>query len=230
MPMPEPTREAGPTTAMRLDAYVETLYAEEDDALDAVLASARAEQLPTIHVRPSVGKLLFMLVRISGAARVLEIGTLAGYSAVWLGRALPAHGRLLTLEVSKRHASIARRAIEGAGLAERVEVLEGPALETLANLHAGQPFDMVFIDADKKSYPAYLDHALRLTRPGGLIIADNVLRGGAVLAPAEPGSDIGAVQQYNDRVAKDPRLEAIILVTRSGSFDLDGLSVARVRD
>ena len=213
----------------RLNDYVEALYAAEDDVLEAILTDAHREGLPHIHVWPAVGKLLAMLVRISGATRVLEIGTLAGYSAVWLGRALPENGRLYTLEVSERHASVARRAIEMAGLEDRVDVLLGPAIDTLQRLPAGQPFDMVFIDADKKGYPAYLDQALRLTRPGGLIVADNVLRDGAILEPALPGSDIKAIQDYNERVARDERLEGTILLTRSGSFELDGLSLARVR-
>lgn len=227
--MPGSDRGLDASLAARLSQYIEGRYAEEDEVLASVLAETRREGLPAIQIRPSLGKLLALLVRISGASRVLEIGTLAGYSAVWLGRALPETGRLYTLEVSERHAAIARRTIARAGLAERIHVLLGHALDTLAGLPADQPFDMVFIDADKPSYPAYLDHALRLTRPGGLIIADNVIRGGAVLEPVATGSDVRAVQEYNDRVAHDARLEGTILLTRSGSFDLDGLSLARVR-
>jgi predicted O-methyltransferase YrrM len=230
MTMAEPARDEDTALTTRLNAFVETLYAGEDDVLEAVMEEARREGLPAIHVRPSVGKLLAVLVRISRAERVLEIGTLAGYSAVWLARALPAHGHLYTLEMSERHASIARRTFERAGLADRVDVVLGPALDSLLRLPTDQPFDMVFIDADKRSYPAYLDQALRLTRPGGLIVADNVLRGGAVLEPGPPGSDIRAIQEYNDRVAHDSRLDAIIVMTQSGSFDIDGISLARVRD
>jgi predicted O-methyltransferase YrrM len=227
--MPGQSQDLSSSLITRLNDYIEALYAPEDDVLDAILREAHREGLPHIHVRPEVGKLLALLVGISGATRVLEIGTLAGYSAVWLGRALPENGRLYTLEVSERHATVARHAIAMAGLEDRVEVLLGPALDTLARLPAGQPFDMVFIDADKESYPAYLNQALRLTRQGGLIVADNVLRDGAILDPALPGSAIRAIQDYNERVARDERLEGTILLTRSGSFGLDGLSVARVR-
>ncbi len=214
----------------RLNQYIDSLYAPEDTVLRELLTEARLAGMPAIQVRPSTGKLLALLVRISGATRVLEIGTLAGYSAIWMGRALPENGRLITLEVSEPHAGVARRSIAKAGLAARIEVLVGPALGTLARLPDDSPFDMVFIDADKGSYPAYLDHALRLTRRGGLIVADNVLRDGAVLEQPLRDNVIKAVQDYNDRVAQDARLDGTILLTQSGSYALDGLSIARVRD
>jgi predicted O-methyltransferase YrrM len=213
---------------VRLYEYVEALYAQNDDVLEALLAEAQREGLPSIQVRPAVGKLLAVLVKLSGAIRVLEIGTLAGYSAIWLGRALPARGSLTSLEVSDLHAAVARRGIARAGLTGRVEVIVGPALDTLRMLPEDQPFDMVFIDADKGSYPLYLDHALRLTRAGGLIVADNVLRDGAVLDGTAADGTIRAIREYNERVAHNPRLEATIVLTQSGSSDLDGLSIARV--
>jgi predicted O-methyltransferase YrrM len=181
-------------------------------------------------VSPALGKLLALLVQISGARRILEIGTLAGYSAVWLGRALPTDGKLISLEIEPKHAAVARRSIERAGLADRVEVRVGPALDSLAKLAGDPAFDMVFIDADKPSYPAYLDWALRLVRPGGLIVADNVLRDGDVLSPDIQDAGIQAIRTYNDRVAQDPRLDGLILFTRSRGHEVDGVSVARVRD
>jgi predicted O-methyltransferase YrrM len=168
-----------------------------------------------------------MLVRISGARRILEVGALAGYSTICLARALPAGGRLISLEVAPKHAQIANHFVSQAGLAEKVEIRVGPALTSLEALAADARFDLMFIDANKDQYPEYLDWALRLVRPGGLILADNALS--RALVPEQGGRDTNArgTQTYNDRVAQDPRLEATILLTRDG---LDGLSVARVRD
>ncbi len=211
-------------------AYINARYAPEDDLQREVLRAAREAGLPSIQVSPALGRLLSLLVHISGARRVLEIGTLAGYSAIWLARALPAGGSLLSLEVEPAHANVARRMIARAGLADRVEIRLGPALESLPALADGVPFDLVFIDANKDQYPAYLDWALRLVRPGGLIVADNVLRNGAVLQADAPDEDLRAVQTYNDRVAQDPRLEALILFTRNAGGNLDGVSIAQVRD
>ena len=186
--------------------------------------TARQEGLPPIQVPPALGRLLSMLIHIAGVRRILEIGTLAGYSTIWMARALPEGGRLISLEVEPRHAALATRFLTRAGLAQRVEVRLGPALESLASLIDEPAFDLVFLDADTLSLPAYLDWALRLTRPGGLILADNVLRG--VLEPGSPTAQVEAMRTYNDRVAQDPRLETIILLTRDG---LEGISLARVR-
>jgi predicted O-methyltransferase YrrM len=210
--------------------YINARYAPEDDVLRELLTAARAEELPSIQVSPALGKLLALLVRISGARRVLEIGTLAGYSSIWLGRALPENGTLITLEIDPHHAAVARRFIAQAGLAEKIEVRLGPALQTLEYLAGGLPFDMAFIDANKESYPAYLDWALRLVRPGGVIVADNVVRDGAVLQTASDDTAIQAIQEYNDRVSRDPRLDGVILLTRNGGGNRDGVSVAWVRD
>lgn len=210
--------------------YINARYAPEDSLLRDVLETARAEGLPSIQVSPALGKLLALLIHISGARRVLEIGTLAGYSTLWMGRAIPQAGSLISLEVEPRHANIARRFIAQAGLDDRVEVRLGPALETLQLLTDELQFDMAFIDADKENYPRYLDWALRLVRPGGLIVADNVLRGGDVLEAGATDASTKATQTYNDRVAADPRLEAIVLFTRNGTGGVDGVSVARVSD
>ena len=208
-----------------LDAYIQERYGPSDSLLQELLDTARQEGLPPIQVPPALGHLLSMLIHIAGVRRVLEIGTLAGYSTIWMARALPEGGRLVSLEVEPRHAALAIRFLARAGLAQRVDVRIGPALESLASLVEEPPFDLVFIDADTLSLPAYLDWALRLTRAGGLILADNVLRG--VLEPGSPSAQVEAMRTYNDRVAQDPRLEAIILLTRDG---LEGLSLARVRE
>jgi predicted O-methyltransferase YrrM len=205
-------------------------YATEDEVLRDLLTAARAEELPSIQVSPALGKLLALLVRISGARRVLEIGTLGGYSSIWLGRALPENGTLITLEIDPHHAAVARRFIAQAGLAEKIEVRLGPALQTLEYLAGSLPFDMAFIDANKESYPAYLDWALRLVRPGGVIVADNVVRDGAILQTPSDDTAIQAIQEYNDRVSRDPRLDGVILLTRNGGGNRDGVSVAWVRD
>jgi predicted O-methyltransferase YrrM len=212
-----------------LHDFIDRTYAPEDEVLRDLLATAVSEGLPAINVSPSLGKFLGLLVQIIGAKRVLEVGTLAGYSAIWMGRALPPDGSLLTLELEPRHAAIAQQFIERAGLDDRIEVRVGPALASLEQLAGDGQFDMAFIDADKAGYPAYLDHALRLVRPGGLIAADNVLRDGAVLEQVPSDEGVTGIQRYNERVALDPRLDGIILVTRSGGHHVDGVSVARVR-
>ena len=208
-----------------LDAYIQERSGPSDDLLQELLDIARQEGLPPIQVPPALGRLLSLLIHIAGVRRILEIGTLAGYSTIWMARALPEDGRLISLEVEPRHAALATRFLTRAGLAERADVRVGPALESLASLVEEPPFDLVFIDADTLSLPAYLDWALRLTRPGGLILADNVLRG--VLEPGSATAQVQAMRTYNDRVAQDPRLEAIILLTRDG---LEGISLARVRE
>ena len=173
-----------------------------------------------------LGRLLGILVRAVGARRVLELGTLGGYSAIWMARALPTDGRLISLEVNPHHAEVARANLARAGVAERVEVRVGQALDLLPAVTAEAPFDLVFIDADKVSYPAYLEWAVRLVRPGGLIVADNVLRGGAVIDPSPADVDARAIYEFNRRAAAHPRLDAIILPNRGGR---DGILIAAVR-
>lgn len=210
-----------------LQAYIAARYAPADPLLEELLRTAAQEGMPAISVPPAVGRLLGMLVRISGTRRILEVGTLAGYSAICMARALPAGGRLISLEVAPKHAQVAGRFVAQAGLSTKVEIRVGPALDSLAALAADERFDLMFIDANKDHYPEYLDWALKLVRPGGLILADNALS--RALVPNQGGDDADArgIQTYNDRVAHDPRLEATILLTRDG---LDGLSLARVRD
>lgn len=214
----------------RIDAYIDGLFVPPDAALEGALGAAAAAGLPEIQVSGGQGKLLYLLAKLGGARRILELGTLGGYSAIWLARALPADGRLVTLEYSPEHAAVARANLERAGLAARTEVIVGAALETLPQLAArGEaPFDMVFIDADKGNYTAYLEWSLRLTRPGSLIIADNVVREGKVLSPgAEDASAIGA-RAFNAALAAEPRVEAIV-VQQVGAKGHDGMAMALVR-
>ena len=166
-----------------VDRYIDRMFAPADAVLEATLQSSVAAGMPQIHISASQGKFLYLLAKLCGARRILEIGTLAGYSTIWLARALPAQGRLLSLEYDAGHARLAKENVARAGLSGLVTVIVGPALETLGGIAAGDnhPFDMVFIDADKTSYPDYLEWAIRLTRPGGLILADNVVREGDIL-------------------------------------------------
>jgi predicted O-methyltransferase YrrM len=171
-----------------VDGYIAEHLLPVDAALDAALADSAAAGLPSISVTPSQGKLLQLLARMQGAHTILELGTLGGYSTIWLGRALPPGGRLITLEAEPRYADLALANIARADLAELVELRVGPALQTLPELHAegAGPFDLIFIDADKENYPGYFEWALRLSRPGTLIVGDNVIRDGAIL---DPGAD-----------------------------------------
>ena len=164
-----------------------------------------------------------------GARRILEIGTLGGYSTIWLARALPAGGRLITLEAEARHAEVARANLSRAGLADVAEVRVGPAQETLPQLHAAGegPFDLIFIDADKPGYADYLDWSVRLSRPGSMIIADNVVRDGAVVDPASPDADVQGVRRFIERLAAEPRVSATVIQT-VGRKGYDGFALAVV--
>ena len=201
-----------------------------DPTLDAVLAANAAAGLPAHDVSPSQGKLLHLLARISGARAVLEIGTLGAYSTIWLARALPADGVVVTLEADARHAEVARANLARAGVASRVELRVGAALETLPLLAAERrtPFDLVFIDADKRSNVAYLDWALRLARPGAAIVVDNVVRDGAVLDASSADESVRGVRALAERLADEPRIDATALQTVGGK-GWDGFVLALVR-
>jgi caffeoyl-CoA O-methyltransferase len=186
-----------------IDAYIEGLFEPSDEVLEAALSDSRRAGLPDINVSPNQGRLMQLLVATAGARRILEIGTLGGYSAIHLARALPEDGKLISLEIDEHHADVARNNLERAGLSGIVEVRVGDAHELMADLVEG-PFDVVFIDADKEGYPGYLDAALRLVRPGSLILGDNTIRGGTVLDPQEETAQ--ATREFNRRVAEDPRL------------------------
>jgi predicted O-methyltransferase YrrM len=207
----------------RLERYVADLFAQEDDVLRALREAMATSGFPDIAVSAVQGRLMQVLLRLAGARRVLEIGTLGGYSAIWLARALPSGGRLVTLEIDADRAEFARGFARRAGLADVIDVRVGPALDTIAQLERdGATFDACFIDADKEGYPAYLEAALRLVRPGGLIIGDNVLWSGRVVDEDPPEEGTRQILSFNRRLADDPRLDATILPIR------DGISVAIV--
>jgi len=210
-----------------VDSYVAELFAPPDAALEAALRDSQRAGLLEIHVSPSQGKLLQLLAEIAGARRVLEIGTLGGYSAIHFARALPNDGSLISLELDERHAEVARKNIERADLSDKVEVRVGDARELLAALAEDgvEPFDLIFIDADKEGYPEYLEWSLRLSRPGTLILGDNTIRGGNVLDPKDDSAR--ATREFNRMLAEDERLSSIILPIMRER--LDGLAIARVR-
>ena len=210
-----------------VDAWWEERLLPADPVLDAALADARAAGLPPADVSPSQGRLLQLLARSHGARRILELGTLAGYSTIWLARALPPGGRLVTLERDPAHAAVARGNLERAGLADRVELRVGPALETLPQLAAGGPFDLAFLDADKASTDLYLDQVLELLRPGALIVADNVVRGGAVADPGPGDPSTEGIRRFAARLAAEPRVDATAIQT-VGSKGHDGFVLALV--
>lgn len=212
-----------------VDRYVADLLVGRDDALDAALAASEAAGLPSIAVSPPQGKLLHLLARAAGARNILEIGTLGGYSTIWLARALPPGGRLVTLEYDPRHAEVARANVVRAGLGDVVDVRVGRAIDSLPQLAAeGRgPFDVIFIDADKIGYPAYLEWSLKLSKPGTMIIADNVVRNGAVADAASTDAAVQAVRRYNEMLAAEPRVSATIVQT-VGSKGYDGLAIALV--
>jgi len=209
-----------------IDDYVAGLFAPPDETLEEALREAEREGLPSINVSATEGKLLQMLVGISGARRVLEIGTLGGYSAIHFARALPEEGALISLELDERHAEVARRNVERAGLSAKVEVRVGDARQSLERLLENEegPFDLIFIDADKEGYPEYLAWALRLSRPGTLILGDNAIREGSVIDPDDSSSH--AMREFNEKLAEDPRLSAIVLPLIRER--IDGLAIARV--
>src|SRR5687768_1106282 len=169
----------------RIDDYIENLFSKNDPALQAALEDSARNGLPAINVSANEGRLLYMLAKISGAKHILEIGTLGGYSTIWLARALPQDGRLLTLEYSPKHAEVARANIARAGLADKVEVRVGAGLDLLPQIERNGegPFDLFFIDADKENYPGYLEWCIKLARPGSVILSDNLIRNGAVIDP-----------------------------------------------
>jgi predicted O-methyltransferase YrrM len=212
-----------------VERYYVDLLMPPDEALDAALAASDAAGLPPINVAPNIGKLLHLLARAQGARAILEIGTLGGYSTIWLARALAPEGRLITLDFDLKHAEVARANIARAGLGHLVEQRGGPAVDTLrALVEAGHgPFDFIFIDADKENYTEYLEWSLKLSRPGTMIVADNVVRAGRVIDPASGDPLIEGVRRFNDKLAAEPRVSATAIQT-VGSKGYDGLAIAVV--
>lgn len=201
-------------TRAQLDSYVSDLYAQEDDTLRWIQQEASRHELPTISLKPFEGRLMQLLVNLVGAKKIVEIGTLAGYSGVWMARALPADGKLYTLEKSSKHAQVARASFQRASVADKVEVLEGDARESLHKLSAHGPFDLVFIDADKASYPDYLAWAVDNLRPGGVVTAHNAFRGGSILQPQS--DEDHAMLAFNRSIADNPQLDSMILAVGDG--------------
>jgi predicted O-methyltransferase YrrM len=222
---------ADPAVWTEVDRYFGELLAPSDDKLDAALAANRQAGLPAIDVSPLQGKFLDFLVRISRARRILEIGTLGGYSTLWMARALPKGGRIVTLEVDPHHADVARANLAHAGVGDQVELMVGPAIESLATLVIARadPFDLIFIDADKESYREYLDWALKLSRPGTVMVADNVVREGKVVEPECDDPRVEGVRRFTELLAAEPRLSATVLQT-VGVKGYDGFAFAVVRD
>lgn len=214
-----------------VDRYFADLLVPPDSALDAALEASDAAGLPRHNVSPNQGKFLSLLAQIQGARTILEIGTLGGYSTIWLARALPADGRLITLEADPKHAEVARANIARAGLADVVELQLGVALDTLPKLadEGYDPFDLIFIDADKPSNPDYFAWALTLSRRGSLIIIDNVVRNGAVLDAASDDPNVRGVRRFNELLAAEPRVSATAIQT-VGSKGYDGFAIALVTD
>ncbi len=212
-----------------VDGYIVERLVPHDDALAAALEANKAAGLPAIDVSPAQGKLLHLLARMVGARRVLEIGTLGGYSTIWFARAVPPDGVVVTLEALPAHADVARKNIERAGFAAKVDIRVGPALETLPLLagDGGGAFDMIFIDADKRSNPEYLRWALKLARVGSVIIVDNVVRDGAVLDANSGDDDIQGIRRFFDDLAAEARLSATAIQT-VGSKGWDGFAIALV--
>ena len=210
-----------------VDRYVTEMLVPPDAALEAALEASDAAGLPRIAVAPNQGKLLQLLARARGARRILEIGTLGGYSTIWLARALPPGGRLITLEVEPKHAEVARANIARAGLASVVDVRLGAALETLPRLAAERagPFDLTFIDADKANIPSYFEWALKLAAPGGLIVVDNVIRDGAVVDDASTDPSVKGVRRLNELLRAEPRVSATTIQT-VGARGYDGFTLA----
>lgn len=214
----------------RVDAYIGESLLGQDALLDHVLASSRAAGLPDIAVSPAQGRMLALFVQMTGARQVLEIGTLGGYSAICMARALPSGGRLLTLEADPAHVRVAHANLEAAGVSDRVTVREGAALATLPALveEGAGPFDLIFVDADKPNNPNYLEWALKLSRPDTLLVFDNVVRDGAVADAASPDPRIQATRRLFEIMGADPRLDATVVQT-VGAKGYDGFALARVR-
>ena len=239
MKKPKPRRRPQPSPAKRkvekrwkdVDHYFCDNLLADDPILTSALEASDAAGLPAIAVSPNQGKLLQMLAEMIGARSILEVGTLGGYSTIWLARGVPADGRVLTLEVDPKHAEVARKNFARAGFANRIDIRLGKALETLPKLFAERrgPFDLIFIDADKENIPAYFDWAIQLSRPGSLIIVDNVVRDGEVTNARSSDPNIKGVRRFVDQLRKDTRVTGTAIQT-VGTKGYDGFAIVRVRD
>ena len=217
------------TLAHQIDQYIEQLFSQPDAALVQGLQDAQADGLPSINVSANEGKLLYLIAQMCGAKRILEIGTLGGFSGTWFARALPADGKLITLEVDPKHAQIARKNFDRAGVGNKTEIRIGHALDTLKAMveHGEGPFDLFFIDADKDAYVEYLNLCVQLSHPGSVILADNLIRNGRVLQANSTEVKVLGAQAYNNALAAHPHLDSLILpIIRDY---LDGLSISIVK-
>jgi predicted O-methyltransferase YrrM len=218
-------------TWVAVDEYIKEKLIGIDDALDAALTNSEMSGLPAINVAPTQGKFLHLLAKISGARSILEIGTLGAYSTIWLARALPDGGQLVSLEYDKNHAEVAQQNIEHAGLADRVEIIQGAALDNLPSLVSDSraPFDLVFVDADKQNNPAYVNWALKMTRPGSIIVVDNVVRRGTLAEADSTDPDVQGARGLFDMLENEPKLDATALQT-VGIKGYDGFVLAVVTE
>ena len=211
-----------------VDHYIENLLGLQDDVMRSADQSLRDAGLPPISVSPAQGKLLYLLARVMGARRILELGTLGGFSTIWMARALPADGWLITIEIDPGHAEVARQNIQRAGVADRVDILIGKAIELLPTLANQKPFDLIFIDADKPPYTEYFEWAVRLSRPGTLIIADNVVREGEILSDNSSDDRVTGVRRFNSSLGRNAAVTATIVQT-VGVKGYDGFAIAVVK-
>ncbi len=213
-----------------VDRYLADTLISPDQRIEDALEANACAGLPAIDVAPSQGKLLHLLARVQGARRILEIGTLGGYSTIWLARALPSNGQLVTLELEPKHAAVANSNVQRAGLSSLVDIRVGPALDSLAALHAEKPapFDFIFLDADKPNNPNYLEWAVQLSRPGTLILADNVVREGSIVEEASTDPRVAGTRIFLEKLGNHPRLDATAIQT-VGVKGYDGFALAIVK-
>ncbi|HEY4088102.1 MAG TPA: O-methyltransferase [Bryobacteraceae bacterium] len=214
----------------KIDSYIDDLFVPPDSVLDQNLADAAAAGLPPIAVAPAQGRMMYLMAKMSGAKRILEIGLLGGYSTTLLARALPENGKIISLELKQANADVARKNIDRAGIGGRVEIRVGPAGETLTKMIAAkeEPFDFIFIDANKTGYVGYLNQVLQLSRPGTVILSDNLIRHGAVLPDhPNPDADARAITEFNKLIATHPRLESVLLPIVKGK--IDGMAISLVK-
>ena len=213
-------------TRHKIETHITRMFAPEDEGLRNALSSAKQAGLPEIQISPIQGKFLQLLAATCNARKILEIGSLGGYSGIWLARALAPGGRLITLEINPVHADVVRGSFDKAGVSDRAQVRVGKALDLLPQLEDEGPFDLVFIDADKQPYPQYLEWALRLTHPGSIIVADNCIRGGRGFGDPEDEGSVG-IQEYNRRIASDSRLTSLALPMDDDYMDGFAISVVK---
>jgi caffeoyl-CoA O-methyltransferase len=211
-----------------VDQYISNLFEDEDDCLKATEQAIIESGIPQISISPNQGKFLQLMAKVSKAKKILEVGTLGGYSTIWMARALPDDGKLITLEIEEKHAKVAQKNFDRCGLASKIDIRLGKAIDIMPLLEKEGPFDMIFIDADKPPYTEYFQWALKLSRPGTLIIADNVIREGKVLLDESPDEMVAGVKRFNAFLSQCKEVDATIFQT-VGSKEHDGMAIAIVK-